>query len=234
MADVNIAEAGDVVLVVGPEAKRIRVSSIFLSVVSPIFDNMLNGNGGGMVIYRGPGLPREIVMVQDKPEAAELFCYVVHHIGPRVPRKILTHELYDFSAFVQKYQAHMCVEHVGYFWLQAALADTPACLTASLWTLFGAAHYLNDAENFNKISCRLIAEAPPVGAVAVDVPVNIPRAVVDDINEISPRLAGISNGSLRMIQGLCLDCVQAGAPRQGGSCRVPHEEGHWMAVWGHE
>ncbi|KAK0619422.1 hypothetical protein B0T14DRAFT_537243 [Immersiella caudata] len=84
---INISPNGNAILVVGPQAVRLRVHSLHLQSASKVFNAMLGPNWS-----EGQGLSEEspptILLEEDDPEALRIICCVIHHRNDDLPHTL--------------------------------------------------------------------------------------------------------------------------------------------------
>lgn len=69
---------GDVILICGEDEVSLRVSSIILSLASPVFKAMLQGNFAEGRAQRSSITPQRIKLREDSPEGMIVFCTLLH------------------------------------------------------------------------------------------------------------------------------------------------------------
>jgi hypothetical protein len=110
--DVDIAEDGNVVLIVGTEERRLRVSSSSLTNVSKVFRTMFGphfseGQNLGD-ISRGP---KEVHMPEDNADAIEIICSLMHFRG--VPEEIEPDLMLQVAVATDKFDCGIVLQHAS-------------------------------------------------------------------------------------------------------------------------
>ena len=94
--DMNVAEDGDVILVVSEQGTRIQVHLLFLRFASRVFTIML-----GPYYAEGEDLngsrAKEINLPADDPQAVMLLCSILHHRNDNYEQCGCTYRLSDSS-----------------------------------------------------------------------------------------------------------------------------------------
>ncbi len=106
---VTIAQGGDVIFVVGDEQRQLRVHSLFLRTVSPVFNAMLGPRykeGANLM----PDSPMSILLPEDDPDAMETIFNIIHfrtdavsdqHEPEAVLRLAIATDKYDLTRALQ-------------------------------------------------------------------------------------------------------------------------------------
>lgn len=114
---VVISPDGDVILVVGPQAVRLKVYSLFLRSASKVFDAMLGPNWS-----EGQGLSkktsREILLVEDDAEALRIICCVIHHRNDDVPQTLTPEQVLQIAIEADKYDLAVALRYASIQWLK--------------------------------------------------------------------------------------------------------------------
>lgn len=115
----DIAFDGDVTLVVGPEAVRLRVYSQCLRAASKVFNTML-----GPYWSEGKGLtsqsPREISLEEDDASALRTILCVLHHSNTEVPDSatLTPTEILNIAVTSDKYDLAVALKYASAQWLK--------------------------------------------------------------------------------------------------------------------
>lgn len=152
--DKVIAKRGDVLLELGREGKpagTLLVLSHVLSLASPVFEAMFNGN-----FVEGQNLsaasPKLVALPDDDPESVTLLCRIIHLRTTEITETISLPRLADLAVVCDKYQ---CTEAVS-SWARVQIAqklsgpDSPA-----FEKLLFIAYVLNLPLEFGQVSARL-------------------------------------------------------------------------------
>jgi len=149
-ATVGIAEDGDVVFVVGPARKRLRVYSLFARTASPVLKVMLGPNfcEGQQLATNGLA---EVELPEDDAQALETVFNVVHGRNSTVPDKISPRELFRVAVITDKYD---CLEPMALavrLWL-SCIGTTNS---ESLWALALAGYLFRNQKYFSRVTSAL-------------------------------------------------------------------------------
>ena len=148
---VSVSPNGDIILVVGPQAVRLRVHSLFLRSASKVFNAMFGPNWS-----EGQGLseqsPRQVIMEEDDPEALRIICCVIHHLNDDVPRTLSPEQVFQIAIEIDKYDLAVALRYATSQWLKGS--DTLDVLRMGY--LMASAFLISDMENFAKYTLELI------------------------------------------------------------------------------
>ncbi|XXG99310.1 hypothetical protein Hte_005647 [Hypoxylon texense] len=144
---VAIAPDGDVIFVVGDEQRRLKVHSVFLRTVSPVFKAML-----GPHFREGANLssdrPTVIPLPDDDPEAMEVLFNVVHYRLDAVKKRYDVEEMLYMAIALDKYDLtralRLSIPGSIPGWLQCDGIQDPD----QLWKLTKASYILHKAQTF--------------------------------------------------------------------------------------
>ncbi|KAF4979602.1 hypothetical protein FZEAL_4231 [Fusarium zealandicum] len=155
----TIVNDGDVVLVVGPEQQKIRVSADLLRQSSPVFKAMLDSNmkeGLALSLRANNAPPTEIELPADSALIVWLayrFLYCSHP----VLENISTVQMRDVAILANKYQMTERFRFPGKFWLQVPRKyKTPETRIRGLWRLLVTAYWLHLEDDFFKVSIQIV------------------------------------------------------------------------------
>ena len=147
----DIATDGDVILVVGPERRKLRVHSLILKNVSTVFNAMFGPHfkeGQGL----GGAYPKEIPLPEDSADALELICCVIHSRNDAVPHSLSPSEVLRVAIAADKYDCAVGLKFAGESWL----IHNDVKNTVELGRLMTAAYIFDSAHAFWKITLKLI------------------------------------------------------------------------------
>ncbi|KAF9765621.1 hypothetical protein IL306_002088 [Fusarium sp. DS 682] len=145
--DEAIFPNGDVVLVVGAEKRRIRVSSHFLTLASPVFDAMLNLKfSEGIKLHESGKTPVEIKLPEDDGMAT------LHGSDPEM-LYLDPDQIQNVSIVVDKYDMAPRFAIAGTIWMN----NEPANLEKS-WKLIIVAYYLGQQDAFRLMSEHVVTK----------------------------------------------------------------------------
>ncbi|ORY11344.1 hypothetical protein BCR34DRAFT_624859 [Clohesyomyces aquaticus] len=147
----HFPESGDVILVVGPDKRRLQVDSVFLKKASKYFAAMLGPNfSEGQNL--GVGEPKEVSMPEDSSDALEIICNNVHLRLDAVPDHLNPIQVFDIATAADKFGCVVSLEHATALWLN------PKDLTdiLDLRHPMAAAYILDNAQAFSEITLRMM------------------------------------------------------------------------------
>ena len=147
----DIAADGDVILVVGPERRKLRVHSLILKNASTVFNAMFGPHfkeGQGL----GGACPKEIPLPKDSADALELICCVIHSRNDAVPDPPLSSGVLQVAIAADKYDCAVGLKFAGESWLTYYDVKN----TVELGRLMAAAYIFDSVHAFWKITLELI------------------------------------------------------------------------------
>ncbi|KXX80335.1 hypothetical protein MMYC01_204671 [Madurella mycetomatis] len=148
---VNIAPDGDVVFVVGPTKKRLRVYSLFIKTASPVLNAMLHPS-----FEEGQRLAKtgsvEIALPEDNAEAIEIIFNVIHGRNDKVQAKLSPNELLQVAIANDKYDFFVPLAFAIRIWLSRQGVSDPE----ELWALAMAACLFSEQEAFTAATSALV------------------------------------------------------------------------------
>jgi len=100
---VNIAAAGDLVLVIGPEKLKLLVHSLILKTASKPLAAMLGPNWKEGRDMLGADKPVELLLPEDSATALKYICAIIHYQNNTVPRILGAHDILDIAITADKY-----------------------------------------------------------------------------------------------------------------------------------
>ncbi|KAH4420349.1 hypothetical protein HBI70_043150 [Parastagonospora nodorum] len=153
-SDKVIDKRGDVLLELMTNGKRVGsllVSSHVLSLASPVFEAMFNGNfAEGQVL--SAALPKSVALPDDDPDAVTLFCKITHMKVANATDTISISRLADLAILCDKYQ---CTEAVS-SWARVEIAQKLSYPDAPAFEKLLFITYVLDLPlEFGQVSSRL-------------------------------------------------------------------------------
>lgn len=154
----DISPDGDVILLVGPESIRLRVSSHSLRAASPVFNVMF-----GPHWKEGQSLcasqPTEVRLEDDDADVMQLICCVIHHKNEDIPDAIEPRTALKLAIVVDKYD---CATAMKYYLKQVLRPSGLAMETLSEQAyMVAAAFILQDDTLFRDLTRALLVEFKP-------------------------------------------------------------------------
>lgn len=155
--DKVIAKRGDVLLEPRHEGKPVGtllVSSHVLSLASPVFDDMFNGNfSEGQTLSTSS--PKKIPLPDDDPEALILLCKITHLQTSQIAKIVPLGQFTDFAILCDKYQ---CTEAVA-FWSSLQIAEyLSKPLVKGIETLVFVTYVLDMPREFQQVTTHIIRD----------------------------------------------------------------------------
>jgi hypothetical protein len=152
---VSIAANGDVYLLVGPDWKRLRVSSQILRNASTYFSNLFGPN-----FAEGQNLsssdPKEVRMPDDNARAVETICNIIHLRNDAVPLRLAPEEVFEIAVAADKFDCVSAVKLASIFWLKTS--GTEVQVVSELARLLGAAYILDNGDAFGEITLAMMMQ----------------------------------------------------------------------------
>lgn len=125
--DNTIASRGDIIFKLGKEgetATKVLVSSLVMSLSSPVFDAMFNGNfAEGQA--RSPDQPREVALPDDDTQAMLLVCRIAHMRTSDLPEMLSVNAFTEFALVSDKYQCTAAVRAWSKVWISKIFEGEP-------------------------------------------------------------------------------------------------------------
>ncbi|KAH7344380.1 hypothetical protein BKA66DRAFT_434194, partial [Pyrenochaeta sp. MPI-SDFR-AT-0127] len=150
-ARTEIATNGDVILVVGPQGKKIRVCSFILQNASTYFRAMF-----GPHFAEGKDLksndPKEMLMPGDNANALEIICNIMHLQNDAVPQSLSPSDIFDIAIAADKFDSVIALKHVSTLWLKPKGVES----ISELGYLMAAAYILDNAQAFSEITLSMV------------------------------------------------------------------------------
>ena len=150
---VSIFANGDLYL--ETETQRLLVSSVVLSVASPVFSAMLNSSfkeGSGNPDNAGLAI-RTVPIPEDHPEAIKVVCQILHHCTEDISEAIWTDFFLKIAIVCHKYDCVKPLKPWITVWMPAIrICDDEEELNQSLY----AAYILDLSDTFSEMSFEMI------------------------------------------------------------------------------
>lgn len=182
-AIVNIAANGDVVFIVGPNSKRLKVHSLFLTNAAKVFQAMLGPHFKEGHQLAQPGLT-EIELPEDDTEAIETVFNIIHGRNNKVSDTLNLDELLQVAIIIDKYECHIPLTFALKLWLSSVSTTDPV----QMCTLAMVGVVLRNQATFADATSALILNHYESYLSLVNMQGNIP--VLDPITQL--RIAGMS------------------------------------------
>ncbi|KAK4245502.1 hypothetical protein C7999DRAFT_16311 [Corynascus novoguineensis] len=150
-ATVDIAPDGDVVFVIGPTERRLRVYSLFVKIASPVLKAMLRPNfeEGQQLAKTGSA---EIALPEDDAEAMEIILNVIHGRNDQVRDTLSPNELLQIAIASDKYDCCVSLAFAIRIWLRYQGISDPE----ELWASAMAACLFREQEAFAEATSALV------------------------------------------------------------------------------
>ena len=147
----EIAANGDVILVVGPTRRRLRVRSSSLRDVSDHFRAMF-----GPDFSEGQDLsadrPKEVSWPDDDADAVEVICNVIHHRNNAVPETLDHAKVFKIAVTSDKCLCVVAMKHAS----TRLLEPTETMDISGLGQLMASAYLLDNPRAFSEITLAMI------------------------------------------------------------------------------
>jgi hypothetical protein len=150
---IDIASDGDVVLVVGPNRTRLRVSSRSLAGASKPFSAMFRPGWKEGSNLLSQDRPVDIPLPDDNFEALKLICAVIHHRNEVVPQTLAPAEILQVAAAADKYDCIGALTFASGVWLRLREMEAQ-----DLMFLTAAAYLLRNTEAFKQLTQALLLD----------------------------------------------------------------------------
>ncbi|KAI8717266.1 BTB domain-containing protein [Fusarium sp. LHS14.1] len=144
----------EIILVVGPEKSKIRVSSHLLRTTSPVFNVMLGPNFKEGAALRENEGPTEIILPEDNAKALWNVYSTLCGDNPRV-NKLKPDEIYDVAVLAQKYDLIDRLSLACESWFARTSTITYGSAKKD-WKMLLAAYWLRSELGFRNTSIILI------------------------------------------------------------------------------
>ena len=150
---IEISPDGDLILIVGPEEAKLRVHSMFLTLVSKPFSAMLGPDWKEGHDLLDSNKPAEILLPEDNAAALEIICSIIHHQNRDVPRTLAAGDILAVAVTADKYDCIRALRFASESWLRSSRDEA-----SSLMLLTAAAYLFRDAPAFKEITRALILD----------------------------------------------------------------------------
>lgn len=153
----EIAQDGDVILVVGPSKRKLWVSSTFLKNASPYFRTLFGphfSEGQGL----GSGInttPKEIPMPEDSADALEVICNIVHLRNDMIPEKLSPDEAFEIAVAADKFDCKTALKLAIQLWFDVRSMGRQGDMQV-LGKYMAAAYILDIPSAFSDITKEMI------------------------------------------------------------------------------
>lgn len=152
---INIADRGDVILVVGGDDKvsKLKVDSHMLQAASEPFKVMFGPNfqEGRVLSYDDP---KEISLGDDDADAMETICWIIHLKSKLAMKELSGHKILKIAKTIDKYLFHDALDWAIRCWLQLEVSED----LANLLDLVKSALILRQPVAFKRITKLLIMQ----------------------------------------------------------------------------
>jgi hypothetical protein len=149
----DIAEDGNVVLIVGPENRRLRVSDSSLGNVSKVFRTMFGPHfSEGQDLDNISSGPKEVHMLEDNADAIEIICSMMHFRS--VPREIRPDLMLDIAVAADKFDCGIVLQHASLLWLDPKNAKN----LVELAHLMAASYLLDNSKAFSQVTLAMASD----------------------------------------------------------------------------
>jgi len=148
---ISFADDGDLVLLVGPEAVKIRVHSLFLTKASKPFKAMLGPDwkeGHDIVSSKGPA---EISLPDDDAPSLKAICAILHHQSDTVSQSLSAVKVLRIAVVADKYDWTKAMTLISSGWLKVR-ENKPR----DLMLLAAAAYLFRNAEAFKATTKAMV------------------------------------------------------------------------------
>ncbi|OQD74383.1 hypothetical protein PENDEC_c011G04115 [Penicillium decumbens] len=150
---VNIAAAGDLVLVIGPEKLKLRVHSLILKTASKPLAAMLGLNWKEGRDMLGADKPVELLLPEDSATALKYICAIIHYQNNTVPKILGAHDILDIAITAGKYDLLEPLTFATETWLRAHNKEP-----GDLMALATVAFLFQNAQVFKAMTKALILD----------------------------------------------------------------------------
>ena len=141
----SIVDDWDLILVVGSERVEFRVYSKILTISSPTFAAMLNGNyQEGQALGTSDSTKATVALPEDDPKTLEVILRVLHHQDSQL-QKIEASQLLNIAVAANKYLWAPALRYAFYYWERT----TPDPNFQASCDILAAAYLLDSPQTFH-------------------------------------------------------------------------------------
>ena len=149
---VNIATEGDLLVIVGPHARHLRVYSLFLENCSCTLKQIISSAKRSSVSSKTKNL--EIALPADDGDAFEVLCRHIHQANAS-SLKVTVKLAEEVALLAKKYECIDSFVYAADYWLRN-LSEPASKSVQAYWNLAVTALVFKNAEWFRKYSFRLL------------------------------------------------------------------------------
>jgi hypothetical protein len=147
---VNISDDGDVILVVGPDKRKLRVSSCLLAKTSKVFNTMFGPHySEGQNLGDTSTGPKEVQLPEDDADAMEIICSLMHFRG--IPENIETGLILLVAVAADKFDCRIVLQYASVAWLNPEKSKN----LTELANLMAASYLLDNPKAFSHITSAM-------------------------------------------------------------------------------
>ncbi|KAF2846227.1 hypothetical protein T440DRAFT_406303 [Plenodomus tracheiphilus IPT5] len=145
--NIDIAEDGNVVLIVGPEERRLRVSASSLGNVSKVFRTMFGPHfSEGQDLGDISSGPNEVHMLEDNADAIEIICSLIHFCSVR--QEVGPDLMLHIAVAADKFDCSVVLQHASVLWLNPKNSKD----LVELANLMAASYILDNSKAFSQVT----------------------------------------------------------------------------------
>lgn len=149
-SNIDIAENGNVVLIVGSEERRLRVSASSLANVSKVFRSMFGPNfSEGQDLSDIRSGPKEVHMPEDNADAIEVICSMMHFRS--VTQEIGPDLMLHIAIAADKFDCGIVLQHASILWLDPKKSMN----LVELARLMAASYLLDNSKAFSQVTLAM-------------------------------------------------------------------------------
>jgi hypothetical protein len=152
----DIAPDGDVIFLIGPEKKRFRTNSLVVKNASKVFAALLGphfSEDQALSVGKDHGLPVEILLPEDDPEALSVIFKVIHGRNDLILENPKSSTVLKVAIAVDKWDCHIPLCWAISAWLKFG-GSIPN--VEVLWTLMLAAYWFRHGQGFMNTTRALV------------------------------------------------------------------------------
>lgn len=153
----NVAPDGDMLLIIGPLERRIRVLSIILMNGSKPFSKLLGpdfaeGRALRKHLNNDPSQPVHVPLPEDDFEAILIICNILHGRSRKLAKALNPTEVLNVAVAADKWDVTIPLSWAAKDWLKCEGITN----SQELWSLMLAAYLLDDVECFGNVTAALV------------------------------------------------------------------------------